>query len=508
MNAQPNDRSLRTEAISLSVLLAAFLLINLATSAEVPTVYQDEVQLTDPAANLYLGNGFTSSAWSTQTKDTFWAGHGPLYSILLYCWMVLFGFGVVAVRSLNYVLMVGSGLMLWVSVRRLNLVPSAGNRVALIALLLLSYGLTFNYRTGRLDCTAIALLAASGLAYSVQCTRMRCLLFSAIGILLPMAGPQVVAYASMCCALLLLYLGKSVVKVTVSLAIGLVLGISFLYLLYTFNGVVDNFIDSLVSRSPMSKGLISKFAPHKLSDDISVAFPFILAKDISFPFLLASALTLAVYQARKARLSFYSPLSFGLTLAVSVPLAMFLLVHYPAYYSWMAFIPLAICVFSELSKIDRSCWTHGLIRVAIGLLVVAGAIGLPLHLTLATYDWHDRDYTVVEDLVKRNVTATDWVYCDYGAYYAAKKRAAGVILPRYLHVIRPHEKEKISVLIIDSRGLEEVQRKLGGGQWFDCGDGLKPEIEGLFGLRVNIGLLTLPKYNLRVFRRSVSCLQQ
>src|SRR5208337_4817362 len=46
------------------------------------------------AANLYFGQGFTTSAWF-QSRDTLFAGNSPLYSLCLYPWIRVFGFDVV-----------------------------------------------------------------------------------------------------------------------------------------------------------------------------------------------------------------------------------------------------------------------------------------------------------------------------------------------------------------------------------------------------------------------------
>lgn len=492
--------SFRSEVVFITVVFAVFLSVNFATSSRLPPVYIDEVSYSDPAVNLYLGNGFTSTAWPAQTKDEFWAGHGPLYSALLYLWMRPFGFSPVAVRSLNYVLIVISMFMLWLGVVRLKLISSHRHRIALLTLLLLSYGLAFNYRTGRLDCVAIMLFTASALVYSIQSSWIRYLLLSCIGILLPMAGLQMVAFATIFCVLLLIYLGKPFLRESGSLAIGTVVGATLLYTLYSLHGVMHGFHERITRFSIIGKGLTGFFVSHSLSKDISVGFPFILAKDISFPFLLAAALAVTAYQIRKAPFKLRSPLSFGLTVGFCVPLGVFMLGHYPAYYSWMAFIPLAVCTFSVLSELYQDNRGHLMIKMATGFLFVAGLVGLPLHLALAAYDWGDRDYAPVEALSGRNVTKTDWVFCDFGAYYAVKKRAAVVILPPYLNVIPSYEKERISVLIINPGALETVRRKL-GGEWYDTGDGISPEVEGLFGFPIQVGLLTLPKYKLRVFRR-------
>ncbi len=177
----------KSEITIVVLLLTVFVAANIATSSRLSTVWLDEVLLTDPAANLYLGHGFTSSAWYYQTKDEFWACNAPLHAVLLYHWMKLFGFSLIAVRSLNYGLMAISVLIIWLSVSRLNLVTFARSRIILVILLLLGEGVTFNYLSGRYDCLAISLFAAALFAYSIQSIWLRCILLLGIGIFIPIA---------------------------------------------------------------------------------------------------------------------------------------------------------------------------------------------------------------------------------------------------------------------------------------------------------------------------------
>src|SRR2546428_3368047 len=94
--------SRRLETWCVIGLLLAFLVVNLLTSTRYPYVWIDEVMYSDPAVNLYLGNGLTSTAWYVQSSHEFCAGNVPLHSLLLYLWLKLFGFSILAARRLNY----------------------------------------------------------------------------------------------------------------------------------------------------------------------------------------------------------------------------------------------------------------------------------------------------------------------------------------------------------------------------------------------------------------------
>src|SRR6185369_5087747 len=133
----------------------------------------DEVMFTDPAASLLFGRGFTSCAWPHQGCDAFFAGYPPLYPALLYGWMRVLGFGPTAVRALDYVLIVVAVAALWLAVARLDLVPTRRGRLWLVALLFLGYGMTFCYRSARVDCLGIALVSGIVLAHTVRAVRVR-----------------------------------------------------------------------------------------------------------------------------------------------------------------------------------------------------------------------------------------------------------------------------------------------------------------------------------------------
>ena len=139
---------------------AGFLLVNLWTAERSPVVWQDEVALVDPAVNLSQGNGFTSTSW-WQTGDRFFASNAPLYPMLLYPWISLFGVHATAVRSLNYVLILGVISVLWLGLRKLELVRTNRARLLFAVLVLCGSGVTFCYRGGRYDC--LGMLIVSGI---------------------------------------------------------------------------------------------------------------------------------------------------------------------------------------------------------------------------------------------------------------------------------------------------------------------------------------------------------
>lgn len=478
----------KSEITIVVLLLTVFVAANIATSSRLSTVWLDEVLLTDPAANLYLGHGFTSSAWYYQTKDEFWACNAPLHAVLLYHWMKLFGFSLIAVRSLNYGLMAISVLIIWLSVSRLNLVTSARSRIILVILLLLGEGVTFNYLSGRYDCLAISLFAAALFAYSIQSIWLRCILLLGIGIFIPIAGFHLLPYAAILGTILLIYLGRLFFRESISLTIGSTIGIIFLYILYSTNRVADIFFVKSLGGHSLGSAINKSKAPIKGSESDKIGYvlsnfieifanrlthlPQWFFQDTSFFILLILALALATYQIVNANFEFRSSLCFGLVVSSFVPLGLGILRDYPNYYTWMSYIPLAICICSSVTKFRKTNYSFLGNLIILVSLVLACLPGYPMTLISGVQVWGDRDYAKVENFIATNVREDDKAYSSFGPYYAIKKRAASVFFPTYMDMISSQEKEGISVLIIQrfekyaKLSVEDVINKL-GGEWFD-----------------------------------------
>src|SRR5436305_7148640 len=106
------------ERVIVLALCAIYLVVNLITASRSPTIWMDETMFDDPAANVYFGNGFRSSAFMHQTKEQPFAYNNMAYEAMLIVWMKLFGFTPTACRSLNYVLLVATALLTWAAARR------------------------------------------------------------------------------------------------------------------------------------------------------------------------------------------------------------------------------------------------------------------------------------------------------------------------------------------------------------------------------------------------------
>jgi hypothetical protein len=78
---------LKGESIPLVVVLLLFVLVNMLTASRSPTVWQDEVQFTEPAANCVQGKGLTSTAWHLQGAEETCLPIQALHTWLLVPWI-------------------------------------------------------------------------------------------------------------------------------------------------------------------------------------------------------------------------------------------------------------------------------------------------------------------------------------------------------------------------------------------------------------------------------------
>ncbi|MBD2019943.1 hypothetical protein H6F43_07045 [Leptolyngbya sp. FACHB-36] len=460
----------------MAVLLTCFLLLNLTTASIFPSAWQDEVMFVDPAVNLYLGKGFTSSAWPTISRNELWAGYPPLYPFLLSLWMRFFGFSLAAVRSLNYILITGAAAVLWIAVIRLGLVTSARGRFVLITLLLSGYGISFCYRSARPDCLAIFLITIAIFSYSIQVSYIRRICLTCLSILLLLTGLYLVIYVLVAGCLGIIYLKKSFFKEFLCLVIGLFIGAVILYSFYSFHDSWTSFITSVdYEKSNLEQSLFKNKVPY----------------DPSLIAAISLIIGAFVYYLRKKGPCSNSKISFGVVASIFIPGLFYALGKFPTYYGWMLYLPLIICLSSVLldgKKIGlRSLFT----------LVFVCLVGLPLFLTASSLSMNGKNYEAMELLAERTVKSEDWAYCNFGSYFVVKKRADEVFLPSHLPALSDSDRDRISVLFIQPDGLKKAKAAL-GGQWYDSGEGMKPRRNAA----LNFGPLALDEYNLRVFRRT------
>lgn len=476
------------EGLLVGAILGALLVFNVTTAGWFPIPWLDEVMFTDPAKKLLFGRGFTSTAWFGQGAGEFWAGYPPLYQIVLYHWTKAVGFGIVEVRSLNYLLVTTSAIMLWLSTARLGLIVRRNWRIFFVAFFCLSYGVAFAYRSGRMDCLGIAILSAMLLSYSLRLEWARHVLLFGLAVLLPLTGLQLVVYVGLLGAIIFAFAPRAHLSELICVAIGMTVGLGIMHVVYTLTGVWESFVASTAGkRTLLGDGLVSRLAQygHTLSG---------VMKDASFLIVLLLAGGMLVRELRGGRFVVRSALGFGLIIALVVPAALFIIGVYPVYYSWMAFIPLSIAVFHVLESLKLTGWWYRL--ATRSALVMSMIMGLPLISAWSAAYADERDPARVAAFVQSHVLPTDIALSDYAAFYAIAPVAAEVYFPAYLEVISEQEKQAISVLVVSPQDFIHLARHI-GGEWIFTGAQLRSRHTG----RWTSVSIWGPQYDLAVYRR-------
>jgi hypothetical protein len=511
------------EIIILVTVLLIYFIINLITASRSPTIWIDEVMFTDPAANLYLNKGFTSTAWFCQSSDEFWAGYPPLHQLLLFQWLRLFGLSATSVRAINYFYMILISAIVWLATIRLNLIKKSLLRISLIILVLTGYGITFSYRSGRVDTLCILLFSCIFLSYSFKDKFLKYICLCVLGILSPFTGLQLAVYLFLLGILLLLFLRNSLLKEFIVIQSGVFIGLSALLGLYFREGVLNRFLDSVLPRSFLFSQIFPGYSPclrnnggESLSSSnqslLSKICNFLLQKlslitsDYSSILIFIALILIMFYFLYNHEFRIKSSLVFGL---ISVPFLSFslsIIGQTPVYYTWMIFLPAIFVLFMNLEQLlfipkNIDLGTDGktiILRLSrllkfsiIFIIIFASLVGLPLRLFVTLKQWDLRNYDQVKDVIFENISSNDIVFSDFQAYYPVKIRSKKSFYPSYLPIMSSLEKESVSVLVIPYGSLDSIAQEI-GGQWK-----LTNYIQSLTNSSVGA-----QGYNLQLFRRT------
>lgn len=432
--------------------LSIFLVLNCLTSPKYPLPWQDENVFADIAVNFATGRGFISSVCmcGEPSLHSFFSCNMPLFPFLLGGWVKLFGFSILAVRSFNYLLFSLAIIVLWQTVRRLNLISSPQGRVLLVWLLMMGYGMGFIYRSARYDCLTLLLASLILFATSMPSLPFRLGLVTVLGVFFPMAGLQLVCYSVVMSALALLLFRWRYLREIIALSLGIVVGGILILALFSHYHVLQNFLIQL----PMERQ--KRFAH--------------FSKEPSFILLLITCAILVLRQIWKRVYRLRSASSLGVAFGLSIPLGMVILGKFPIYYSWMAYIPLAIATSAALN--DQKATLSRATRFVCALLIFFACLfGAPIQLASAIYYWHDRDTDSAAALIRQNLSPNDWVYTDYSSYFAVRSVTPHVFMP---YVIADKFKPAINVLVVSPADFESYAHSLMGGEWHDTGQSITP----------------------------------
>ncbi len=449
-----------------------------------PTVSVDEPEYCDPAANLYLGSGFTSTMWG-QNRDEFWSGNVPLYQGMLFCFFKIFGFGLFQARVVNTFLAAAGALLTWGGLRRSALIRQPVNRLICLALVLSGSVTTLTFRTIRPDTTMFFVCALVFFAWSLRSGWGRYALVALGSALLPVAGIPMIPYAG-----LMLLIGLAVYRFAaaglfVSVAGGLLAGIAGLAVFYRHFSALQTFVEIVLPftgiggahhggasflRSKLfgeafgEESLITSFFgnPTRFLDQRTMF-------DYSAALLFAAAIILSVNAWRLADSGNRRFMVFIFALTLVVPPIMHLAGHYRSMYRWMTFIPLCVAAPRMLEMQLAGGKSILARRLALAGMGVSVLLGLPLRSLAALPGWSGRSTGPIERVAAGMARPTDVVVCDFKVYFALRPRvkllyAHGLPARGEFDQTKDLPANEVTLLCLFPKDVEAVKRRV-GGKW-------------------------------------------
>lgn len=490
--------SLTSEILILVGFGIVFLLVGIFFGSRLHPVWIDEVMLTEPAANLALYDSFTSAAWWHQNDQEFHVGVSFLYTVLLALWIKVLGFSIEKVRLFNYVLMLLSITVIWLFIKNLPLIKFSWLRIILVVSCLLPAGITFIYTSGRYDTSCIFLSAIVLGAFLIKNAKIRWLTMTIIGFFFPLSGLSAVAFAIIFGVILLLFNFQRFFREFVALIGGFILGMLFLYALYSTNGVWDDFVGvtlgQIADNANRNRSVIdiifSKVS--KLFDPKDYVCRG-CSGDLSFPPLSVLLIILIFYELLTKSFRWRSPSFFALITVITIPTTMCFLGKYPLYYSWMSMFPLIICIcwsFNNILEKNTGKIQTTIITIAfLVLLFYANLLGLPYRAQITLEQWEKNDYTKVQNFLDNKINQEDNIYADFQTFYALKSRSKRVYFPTYHVQMTPEDRDNLSLIVIDPS--DSVRTPWNPGlagivgdslpQWYDTGEQLDT---GTYGIKL------------------------
>jgi hypothetical protein len=508
-------------AVVLLVILA-FLGFSLATYIDYPEVWCDEIWFSEPAVNFAHGGSFTTMVWQYQEPGTFPVVNCPLYLVALVPWLSLAGTTVLAVRSFNYALMGIAAFLVWVVSWRFNLVKSSIQRLLILPLLYLGYGMSFSYRCSRPDILALICLLLLLLAFLIRSQPLRNACLVVLSALTVCIGFQVAIFAWFACFAAWLVLRQAGVRELTLLSAGMAMATGSILLFFTWKGVLSPFLTIVF-------GILGKHYAHvphlsaggallrlihysliSYVDDFSAS-----AIILGLAFLLATTWKRLSHTTRRFVI-------YCLVLLFGVPPLFNLIGHFAFYYSYMRFVPAVLAIFAVHSELSStSSGLRPMLRLVFpATLAVAMMVGLPLRLAVTAATAKVAPRQEIQRIVSSAIRPDDVVLCDY-AYFFEVKRAARSVYDRFCSPVlcpsvipggrdlTPEQRESITVLVIRPNEKETLQRYF-GHQWAAIsapfGDSFEPGILGRLPVIGNrmihyLNQRQTERYQLQIFRR-------
>ena len=463
----------------IGVIAAVFVCVNVATATWV-LPWTDEVMQIDAGVNLYLGNGWASTAWQSQSAQEFWAANNPLFALYIFAWVSVFGFSLVTVRSANLALALLITWLLVDTARRARLVESKFGLLFMALLLLCSDPLAFVYRSGRADLITMLVMTLVFRVYALARPGVK----RVVGLLacsIPLAAAGLHAIPYLCLLLLIVRVVTGKIAATDLLAMGVGSGLGGLMLMAVFlsqhalgaylaqtvasgYNILGAALQAAKFHDPASVGrfvdVLRALAPDRVIETVFHDWGsglMIIAMAVGF---------VALHRVKHSGARFAARV--GLITAIVIPYGMLAAGRYAYYYSWMGAAPVALLY----TRFVEACRTEGRTSLAaIGVFcgIAALVVGLPLRLWREVPSITAMRYSDLDAAFRREVRVDDVVYADPIFYYAAKQARLPFYSLTYAggrgyRQMSVQERARISVAIVAQVDVPQTVEKL-GGEW-------------------------------------------
>ena len=457
--------------IVMALFFTIFLIINVSTVNLFPSGPDtDEILYIDPAINLAGGNGFTSAAWPSQSKDEFWASNVPLFSLIQSGVIKVFGAERAVPRNFTFILAVFSGIFLSIGLKNYDLIRSEKVRNACVIFFLMIFPIAYSYRSGRPDIISLILASSIFAITSMRNLKLRKILLILSSTLIPLASLALVFLIVTTLLLCFLFFGRRIIEDAKLIISGIIIGFTLMIAFYFFNNSLNQF---LMITFASGHTLLGQIAQYFIFDDARVMtkikeFPMTYLQSLfswhySMILMTISYLLLLSRKVNRNQLNY-----FFIALVITIPFVLGLLGKYTRHYSWMHISILTIGIFYSLEQLDWQKYKL-LLTSSISLLIIAALIGWPWMIWIALSESDVRSQDSIEDFVERHVTQNDTVVVDEYVYFPAKKRAKELFSISYgggagLREIPIEQAINVNKAIVEEAEYSLMQIKY-GGEW-------------------------------------------
>jgi hypothetical protein len=483
MHALPSNGTLvtppRTARSVLFCLMVGLLLaaaIAHALTASWFPAWSDDVMQADAAVNLYLGNGWTSTAWQSQPADSFWAANNPMYTLLLYFWMCFAGLSVTSIRVFGFcVCSVASGIIA-ITMFSQRIILRAETVAATVLLLTCDDAVAGLYRTGRADSVTL-LVCAIVFAALATCATASARLWVVFLSGLPIFAAGLHAVPAIIAVALVSHFMVRRLRLAPIAALtgGATAGLAILASIFALNNALLTFISqTFVSGYSLGGAIVQAIVLwddksfNRLVEMLHLVTPWALAESILINNTAATVMIgMLIARMNPSSGSYVRRMcNAGLGYGIFVPIVMSAAGRYPSYYSWMATTPALCCLMVALErKLHAPLTPTAFVFPATALLVIC--LGLPLRILKDNDIYGPIGWGQTEAMCSAAFSPTDVVYGDPIVYFNLKQRGIRLYLTTYgggrgYPRLSSQEQDSITALILRSPPADRDVLRVGG----------------------------------------------